>query len=147
MCRFEKGITMPVLIIAGTRYPKITDESVRDKIKKFNGNALVHIEKTIRDIGPDDLLMISGACKNSPDMLIKVFPMFLDEEKSWYAADWDSFGKRAGMIRNAKMAENATHLLAFWDGESSGTKNMIFEAKKRNLGVRVVRFDYNKVFG
>lgn len=37
------------------------------------------------------------------------------------------------------MAGYGTHLLAFWDGKSRGTKNMIGEAEKRDLPVRVVR--------
>ena len=35
------------------------------------------------------------------------------------------------------MAENADALIAFWDGESRGTKNMIEEATALNLAVRV----------
>ncbi len=49
--------------------------------------------------------------------------------------DWREFGKAAGPMRNRKMAENADALIAIWDGESRGTRNMIFEA--RNLGLKV----------
>jgi hypothetical protein len=56
-----------------------------------------------------------------------------------YPANWDLHGKAAGPIRNARMAENADALVAFWDGESRGTKNMIDEAKKRELKVMVVK--------
>lgn len=138
---------MAVLIIAGTRYPDQKDDATIEKIKAFNGIAVKHIEESIRLIGHENLeLMISGACRNSPDVLIRIFHNYYDRDKSWFPADWD-LGKRAGPIRNAQMAEKGTHLLAFWDGESNGTKNMISEAKKRNLEVRVVRFDYDKVFG
>jgi hypothetical protein len=46
-------------------------------------------------------------------------------------ADWDKHGKSAGMIRNKEMATYAKQdpdycaLIAFWDGKSKGTKNMI----------------------
>lgn len=36
------------------------------------------------------------------------------------------------------MAEYGERLIAFWDGESSGTKMMIDEARKRKLEVRVI---------
>jgi hypothetical protein len=58
---------------------------------------------------------------------LKVFP-----------ADWEKHGKAAGPIRNKEMAEYATHLVAFWDGESRGTKNMIDTAKKLGLKIRVI---------
>lgn len=42
-----------------------------------------------------------------------------------YPADWDKYGKSAGYIRNKEMAIVADALIAIWDGESKGTKNMI----------------------
>lgn len=42
-----------------------------------------------------------------------------------YTADWKGEGRAAGPIRNAKMAEDGDVLLAFWDGKSRGTLDMI----------------------
>ena len=58
-----------------------------------------------------------------------------------FPAKWKLHGKAAGMIRNGQMAKYATHLVAFWDGESKGTENMISLARKHNLNIRVVRYD------
>ena len=58
---------------------------------------------------------------------LKVFP-----------ADWNEHGKAAGPIRNKQMAEYATHLVAFWDGKSRGTKNLIDTAKKLELKFKVI---------
>lgn len=55
-----------------------------------------------------------------------------------FPANWDKYGKRAGYLRNAEMAEYADALVAFWDGESKGTEHMINLAKKAGLVVRVV---------
>lgn len=57
-----------------------------------------------------------------------------------FKADWDKYGKGAGHIRNREMAEYATHLIAFWDGKSRGTENMINTAKELGLKVKVVRY-------
>ena len=57
-----------------------------------------------------------------------------------YKPDWDNLGKSAGYIRNKEMAKNASHLLAFWDGKSKGTKHMIDTAKNEKLLVRVCRY-------
>lgn len=59
----------------------------------------------------------------------------------YYPAEWDKLGKKAGIIRNEEMAKNADALVAFWDGESRGTKNMIELAKKYNLKIRVKYYD------
>lgn len=39
------------------------------------------------------------------------------------------------------MAEVADALIAFWDGESHGTKHMIDIMNNKNLKVRVIRYD------
>lgn len=57
-----------------------------------------------------------------------------------FPADWDNLGKRAGYVRNQQMSEYSTHLVAFWDGKSRGTKHMIDIAKGVGLKVRVVKY-------
>ena len=54
-----------------------------------------------------------------------------------FPAEWDRYGKSAGVIRNEKMAKNADALVAFWDGRSHGTKNMIDFASAYGLEVRI----------
>jgi len=53
-------------------------------------------------------------------------------------AEWDRYGKAAGMIRNRHMAFLASHLIAVWDGVSPGTRNMIDVARADGLEVRVL---------
>lgn len=57
-----------------------------------------------------------------------------------HPADWEKYGKSAGFRRNAQMAEVADALIAFWDGASRGTANMIDLAKRKGLKVAVVRY-------
>lgn len=54
-----------------------------------------------------------------------------------FPADWQQYGKAAGPIRNRQMTDNADALIAFWDGQSKGTQNMIIEGKKKGLVVRI----------
>jgi hypothetical protein len=58
-----------------------------------------------------------------------------------FPADWDKHGKAAGPIRNSEMANYAEALVAFWDGKSKGTKNMIETAAKKGLYVKVFFYD------
>lgn len=57
-----------------------------------------------------------------------------------FPADWSTYGKRAGYIRNEEMAKNADALVAFWDGTSHGTQHMINLAKQYGLAMRVIIF-------
>lgn len=54
-----------------------------------------------------------------------------------FPADWNSYGKGAGLIRNRDMAYYADALVAVWDGRSTGTKHMIDYMKKLNKPVFV----------
>ena len=54
-------------------------------------------------------------------------------------AEWDKYGKSAGYRRNEDMARIATHLVAFWDGQSRGTMHMIDIAKRLLCDVRICK--------
>lgn len=58
----------------------------------------------------------------------------------YFPADWDELGKYAGIARNQEMAEYADFLVAFWDGESHGTKNMILTMQQLEKHGKVVRY-------
>jgi hypothetical protein len=55
--------------------------------------------------------------------------------------DWNTLGKKAGPLRNQKMAEYAEALLAIWDGKSKGTGSMIKYAEQNNLVIFILRTD------
>ena len=46
-----------------------------------------------------------------------------------FKPDWKQYGRAAGPIRNKRMLSYALEaeavIIAFWDGESKGTKNMV----------------------
>jgi hypothetical protein len=53
----------------------------------------------------------------------------------YYPAEWTVYGKKAGPIRNQRMVDHAEALLALWDGQSRGTKNVINLATKKGLKI------------
>ena len=59
-----------------------------------------------------------------------------------FPADWKKYGRAAGPIRNKLMLEYAMEqeasLIAFWNGESEGTKNMISIAEKAEIEVKII---------
>ena len=56
-----------------------------------------------------------------------------------FPADW-SMGKQAGYVRNTEMANFSDGLVAFWDGESRGTKHMIETMQNMGKQVFIVRY-------
>lgn len=62
-----------------------------------------------------------------------------------FPADWDMHGGSAGYIRNAEMAVHTDVLVAFWDGESRGTKHMIETCTKKGIPVFDVDYDQREI--
>ena len=54
-------------------------------------------------------------------------------------ANWNEDGKRAGILRNLRMLDQKPDLvIAFWDGQSTGTQHTITEARKRGIPVEII---------
>ena len=88
---------------------------------------------------PEIIVIVSGHASGA-DTLGERYAQERGYETEVYPADWKTNGRAAGPIRNAQMAAVADALIAFWDGKSRGTKNMIDTATKRGLQVAVVRY-------
>ena len=52
-------------------------------------------------------------------------------------AEYEKYGRRAPLVRNITIIENADLVMAFWDGSSHGTKFVIEECRKRGVPVRI----------
>lgn len=63
-----------------------------------------------------------------------------------FEADWRSYGKKAGILRNCEMACYGDALIAVWDGHSRGTKDMISQAIQRKLPVFVLFVEDGTVY-
>ncbi len=102
--------------------------------------------------------IVSGGAKGA-DSLGEKYALERGYAIKRFIPDW-SIGKSAGYIRNESMAKYASNrdqkleylltdksavggLIAFWDGKSRGTKNMIDLAVKYNLKLRVIKYDIN----
>lgn len=122
------------IIIAGGRdfndYPLLEIEVKKFIVEMAQGKKLNRFR---------DLTIISGNAIGA-DRLGEQFAT-----ENWigienYPADWDKYGKAAGPIRNEEMAKNATHCIVFWDGKSRGTKNMIENAQKYKLVLKIIHY-------
>ena len=93
----------------------------------------------LQDEKKEDVVIISGHASGA-DALGERYAQERGFQLETFPADWKAHGRAAGPIRNARMASAANALIAFWDGKSRGTKNMIEIAKNHNLKVVVVRY-------
>ena len=127
------------IIIAGTR--NFDDyELLKFKVDRI-------IEKEFKDC---NISIISGTSKGA-DQLGESYANTKRYHLYKFPAEWDKYGRKAGPLRNEKMATFASGelindecvgvLIAFWDGKSRGTKNMIENAYKYNLKVFTIIYN------
>lgn len=120
------------LIVAGTRnftnYPLVKrelDNQVRKIQTEYPGVRIV---------------IISGGARGA-DLLGERFAKEHGFAVVRFPAKWDLYGKQAGPVRNRKMLEYAREgipmLMAFWDGLSKGTRNMIDISKAAGIQVSI----------
>jgi hypothetical protein len=114
----------------------------------------IHIEQAPPDRFGAITEIISGGAKGA-DKLAERAAKALGIKLTIFEAKWDDmtepckkkinkFGKEynalAGFNRNSLIIENADLIIAFWDGESSGTKDSIDKAKKLKKKVMIINF-------
>jgi hypothetical protein len=81
--------------------------------------------------------IIHGAARGADQMAASIAHSLGIPERA-YVPDWHHQGRRAGVLRNIEMLEQDPELvLAFWDGESTGTAHTVYEARKRGIPVEV----------
>ena len=125
------------VIIAGSR--KFNDY---DKLKKF-------CEKVLAN--QNDIEIISGKADGADKLgeryakekgyILTEFPAKwkdLDAKPCFvrYDKNKEPYNVLAGLNRNEEMAKYADALIVFWDGKSTGSKNMIESAMKYKLKIR-----------
>ena len=110
---------MKVAIVGSRAYPHLS------KVREYILNL------------PLDTIIVSGGARGVDKCAEKVANS-IGLQTEIYPADWHKYGKAAGMKRNQQIVEASDKIIAFWDGESKGTKNTIDSAKK--LGKEITVF-------
>lgn len=125
-----------------------TSNSIVNKVIVAGGREFTDYNKAKRHIlelidegfisWDDELVcgMARGADRVGMDVWINVLRNKIHE----FPADWDKHRRAAGIIRNAEMGQFADKLIAFWNGESKGTKHMIDYMEKLGKPVKVILY-------
>lgn len=100
-----------------------------------------HADKMLARVRQDHKIIVVSGGAHGADELGELYAVNRGYEIKAFSADWDRYGKSAGYIRNEEMARNADALIAFWDGQSHGTKHMIDLAEKYKLKVSVKQYN------
>jgi len=107
--------------------------AVMNTIKKYSPS----VNKPITEIVTGDARgadTLGAQWATAHDIHVKHFP-----------ANWDEYGKTAGFIRNAEMADYADVAICFWDGKSKGTAHMIKTMKMKKKPCYVYDYEGNKI--
>ncbi len=96
----------------------------------------VHLDRLLEAKLPDVVILSGGA--RGADALGERYAQERSLPLERYPADWQTYGKRAGPIRNEQMVLRA-HALVCFDGGGPGSRNVILLAQRHHLLVRVIR--------
>ena len=97
-----------------------------------------HIDPIIAQLDLDsDIIILSGHCRGT-DYLTERYAVENGFCLELFPAKWQQYGRSAGIVRNKKMVEQSDFVIAFWDGKSRGTKNLIDNAVKLSKPLRII---------
>lgn len=126
------------VIIAGSR-----NFNDYDFLRK-NVGVLINAKCTITNIPIEDIEIIHGDARGA-DRLAGMLAQKNNLKCTVFQPDWQNLGRKAGFFRNKDMAKYAAEvehnmLIAFWNGESKGTKSMIDLGLKYLKNVYVIKY-------
>jgi hypothetical protein len=82
-------------------------------------------------------LLVSGGAKGA-DSLGERYAKEHNIETKIFLPDWEKYGKKAGFLRNTDIINEAELIIAFWDGQSKGTKDSIDKAFKSEKKILII---------
>ncbi len=125
------------LLVCGCRWYRDQEEVSRHISREH--------QSMMDDTGDRKLVVIEGGSDGADQCAALAIEEWIakwedDYEHESYQADWERHGLAAGPIRNMRMLQSGCpdRVLAFWDGKSPGTRDMIQQAVRAGVPVRIV---------
>ena len=95
------------------------------------------VRETVRAL-PSDTILVSGGALG-PDTWSEEEARAIGLKVHVIEAEWDRLGRVAGFRRNTLIAKYADELIAFWDGASFGTADVVAKTRALHKEVRVIQ--------
>jgi len=112
---------------------QFTDEPLKVIVAGSRTIGEYNVVKDILDSFPYTIGEVVCGCAKGVDLLGETWAIENKIDVEYFQADWSTYGRSAGPIRNRQMADYADALVLIWDGKSKGSANMLAEANKKNL--------------
>lgn len=97
------------------------------------------IARRICELPPSDETMVVHGAARGADRIAEQEAQKAGLFVEPHPADWERYGKRAGIVRNLEMLDSGIDLvIAFHDGRSTGTQHTIDEARRRGIPVEII---------
>lgn len=84
--------------------------------------------------------IVSGGCKGA-DTLAERYAADNKIPMEIHPPDWIRHGSRAGPVRNQKIVDSATHMIAFPSRNGRGTQDSIRKAEKKGIAIQIIWID------
>lgn len=116
----------------------------RSLIKMVSDKVLSKAKKTYNEIK-----VITGD-NSGTDSMAQEYALSNNHDVMLYEADWDSNGSKAGFMRNEDMflcvgSKEHKGALLFWNGEDYMTRNLIYQAYRYGVPLRVYNYVLKRV--
>lgn len=98
------------------------------------------LDELAAELGKKKLIVLSGHAEGADRLAEEWCRHRIGQVCEVYHPDYQKYGKVAPLVRNTEMVNAADALVAFWDGVSTGTKDVIDKARREGLKVKVIRF-------
>lgn len=96
----------------------------------------------VDDLGkylPDSVTEIISGGARGVDTCAREYALSQGIKLTEFLPEYDKYGRVAPLRRNITIIEYADLVLAFWDGNSRGTKFVIDKCKERGVPVKIYR--------
>ncbi len=111
--------------------------------RNFNDYALLSAELDKYLADKSNVIIVSGTARGA-DRMGERYAAEHGLKIERFPAEWGIYHKGAGPVRNMQMVKSSDAVIAFWDKESSGTKNIIDCARQEHIPCKAILISNDK---